>query len=79
MNKILFSEREEIRNNTFLFPFRCSDAKSIRTELRPAERSDSENKTIHCIHERITSVLQSRGYEVISISFWSMLITAKKV
>ena len=79
MNKILFSEREEIRPNTFVIPFTCTDAKSIRTELRPHERSDSENKMIHCIHERITSVLESRGYEVISISFWSMAITAKKV
>ena len=79
MNKILFSEREEIRPNTFLFPFRCSDAKSIRTELRPAERSDIENERLKLLHERITSVLQSRGYEVVSISFWSMLISARKV
>ena len=79
MNTIYFSKREEIRDNTFLFPFRCSDAIGIRTELRPAERSDIENERLRILHERITSVLQNRGYEVISISFWSMLISARKV
>ena len=76
MNKILFSEREEIRPNTFLFPFTCSDAKSIRTDLRPHERSDSENKLLGIIHDRITLALLNRGFDVETVNFSSMRITA---
>ena len=79
MNIIFYSKKQEIRPNTFLIPFTCTDAKSIRTELRPHERSDTENKLLGTIYDRITLALQSRGYEVIRISFWSMSITATRI
>ena len=79
MNTTFYSKKRDIGNNTFLFPFTCSDAKSIRTELRPHERSDSENKLLGTIHDRITLALQNAGYEVVRISFHSMSITAVKL
>ena len=39
---------------------------------------DAENKVLGTVSDRITLALQERGYEVVGISFWSMLISAVK-
>ena len=77
MNTIHYGKKEELQGR-FLIPFTCSDIVGIRTELRPHERTDAENKVLGTVSDRITLALQERGYEVVSISFWSMLISAVK-
>ena len=77
MNTIHYGAKEEL-NGRFLMKFSCSDISGIRTDLRPHERTDTENKLLGTVSDRITLALQERGYEVVSISFWSMLISAVK-
>jgi len=76
MNKIYFSQRQYFRLGLFVIPFSCSDLQYVRTELSPWARTDIENDTISSIRERIELALQKLGFEVKSINFSSMSITA---
>jgi hypothetical protein len=76
MNKIYFSQRQYFRLGLFVIPFSCSDLQYVRTELSPWARTDIENDTIGSIRERIELSLQKVGFEVKSINFSSMSITA---
>jgi len=58
--------------------FSCSDLKAVRTELSPWARTNIENDTISSMRERIALSLQKVGFEVQSINFSSMSITAIK-
>ena len=78
MNKIYFAEKFELAPGKFVMKFSCSDLKAVRTELSPWARSSFENDTITSIRERITLSLQKVGFEVQSINFDSMSITAIK-
>jgi exosome complex RNA-binding protein Rrp42 (RNase PH superfamily) len=78
MNKIYFAKKHELSPGKFVMPFTCSSLWHVRTELSPWARTNIENDTITSIRERITSSLQKVGFEVQSINFSSMSITAIK-
>jgi len=78
MNKIYFAEKFELAPGKFVMKFSCSDLKAVRTELSPWARSSFENDTLSSIRERIALSLQKVGFEVQSINFSSMSITAIK-
>ena len=78
MNTILLSLRQEVEPGRFVIPFTCSEIAElgIRTELPPLKRSESENKVIDTIWDRITLALLNRGFDVETVNFSSMRITA---
>lgn len=78
MNKIYFAQKFELAPGKFVMKFSCSDLKAVRTDLSPWSRSSFENDKITSIRERIALSLQKVGFEVESINFSSMSITALK-
>ena len=76
MNTILFSRRHHLGNNQYVIPFACSDLKGIRLELSRLDRSEAENKVLDTIQDRITLALLNRGFDVETVNFSSMSITA---
>jgi hypothetical protein len=79
MNTIYFSQRHELSPGKFVMRFTCSSLWHVRTELSPWARTNIENDTISSIRERIALSLQKVGFEVVSVNFSSMSITAKKI
>jgi hypothetical protein len=78
MNKIYFAQKHELAPGKFVMPFSCSDLKDVRTELSPWARTAIENEKMTSVWDRITSALQKAGFEVETISYRSMSITALK-
>ena len=78
MNTILFSQRHELTPGKFLMKFSCSDLLNVDTELSPWARSSFENEKITSVRDRITLSLQNKGFNVESVNFSSMSITAIK-
>ena len=78
MNKILFSQRHELTPGKFVMHFNCPDLQDVRTELSPWARSSFENEKITSVRDRITLSLQNKGFNVESVNFSSMSITAIK-
>ena len=78
MNTILFSQRHELTPGKFVMHFTCPDLQNVRTELSPWARSSFENEKITSVRDRITLSLQKVGFEVETISYRSMSITAIK-
>jgi len=78
MNKIYFAQKHELAPGKFVMKFSCSDLKNVDTELLPWARSSFENEKITSVWDRITLALQKVGFEVESISYRSMSITAIK-
>ena len=76
MNTILFSRRHHLGNNQYVIPFICTDLKGIRVELSRLDRSEAENKVLDTIQDRITLALQKYGFDLYSLNFSSMSITA---
>ena len=78
MNTILFSQRHELTPGKFVMRFTCPDLQDVRTELSPWARSSFENEKITSVRDRITLSLQNKGFNVESVNFSSMSITAIK-
>lgn len=78
MNTIHYGKRQELQTGRFVIPFSCSDLVGVRTELRPSERSDAENKVLGTVSDRITLALQNRGYELEYVNFRNMAVTVFK-
>ena len=78
MNTILFSQRHELTPGKFVMRFTCPDLQNVRTELSPWARSSFENEKITSVRDRITLSLQNKGFNVESVNFTSMSITAIK-
>ena len=78
MNTILFSQRHELTPGKFVMRFTCPDLQNVRTELSPWARSSFENEKITSVRDRITLSLQNKGFNVESVNFSSMSITAIK-
>ena len=76
---ILYNEKHDLGNNRFVIPFICTDAKDIRTELSPRDRSESENRLLGIIHDRITLALLNKGFDIERISFYNMAITVRRI
>jgi hypothetical protein len=78
MNKIYFAQKYELAPRKFVMKFSCTDMGAVRTDLLPWARSKFENDTISSIRDRIELALRKLGFEVESINFSSMSITAIK-
>lgn len=79
MNTIFFSNRHELRPKVYVIPFRCSDLNLVRTEVLHCDRTEAEQKVFDSIRSRITSALLAQGYEVESVNYRNMAITARQV
>ena len=79
MNTIHFSKRYELSPKYYVIPFSCSDIVGINTNLRPHERTDTENRLLGVVWDRITLVLQKHGFEVQMVNFRNMTVSAVKL
>ena len=76
MNTIFFSKRHELRKNYFVIPFSCSDLMNINTEVSYRDRTETEQKVLDIIVDRITLALYNQGYILQSVNFRNMSISA---
>jgi hypothetical protein len=76
MNTIFFSRRHELRKDYYVIPFSCSDLKNIDTEVSYRDRTETTQKVLDTIVDRITLALYNRGYILQSVSFRSMSVSA---
>ena len=79
MNTIHFSKKQELQSGKFVIPFSCSDIVGINTNCRPHERTDTENRLLGAVWDRITLVLQKHGFEVQMVNFRNMTVSAVKL
>jgi len=76
MNTIFFSKRHELKENYYVIPFSCSDLNNIDTEVSYRDRTETTQKVLDTVVDRITLALYNRGYILQSVSFRSMSISA---
>ena len=76
MNTIYFSKRHELRKDYYVIPFSCSDLNNIDTEVSYRDRTETTQKVLDTIVDRITLALYNRGYILQSVSFRSMSVSA---
>ena len=76
MNTIYFSKRHELRKDYYVIPFSCSDLKNIDTEVSYRDRTETTQKVLDTITDRITLALYNQGYILQSVSFRTMSISA---
>jgi len=79
MNTIYFSKRYELKPNYYVIPFSCSDLNLVNTEVLHRDRSEAEQKVLDNIRDRISLALLENGFEMESVNFSSMSISAKKI
>jgi len=75
MNTIYFSKRHELRTNYYVIPFSCSDLMDIDTEVSYRDRTETEQKVLDTITDRITLALYNQGYILQSVNFSSMSLS----
>ena len=76
MNTIFFSRRYELKENYYVIPFSCSDLMNIDTEVSFRDRTETTQKVLDTITDRITLALYNQGYILQSVNFSSMSISA---
>ena len=76
MNTIFFSKRHELRKDYYVIPFSCSDLMDIDTEVSFRDRTETTQKVLDTITDRITLALYNQGYILQSVNFSSMSISA---
>ena len=76
MNTIYFSRRYELKENYYVIPFSCSDLNNIDTEVSYRDRTETTQKVLDTITDRITLALYNQGYILQSVNFSSMSISA---
>ena len=76
MNTIFFSRRHELRKNYFVIPFSCSDLMDIDTEVSHRDRTETAQKVLDTIRDRITLALYNQGFILQSVNFRNMSISA---
>jgi hypothetical protein len=76
MNTIFFSKRHELRKDYYVIPFSCSDLMDIDTLKLHRDRTETEQKVLDTIVDRITLALYNQGYILQSVNFSSMSISA---
>ena len=79
MNTIFFSKRQELRKDYYVIPFSCSDLMDIDTEVSHRDRTETAQKVLDTIVDRITLALLNNGYELENVNFRNMSISAKKI
>jgi len=75
MNTIFFSKRHELRKDYYVIPFSCSDLMDIDTEVSFSDRTETAQKVLDTITDRITLALYNQGYILQSVSFRTMSIS----
>jgi hypothetical protein len=75
MNTIYFSKRHELQKNYFVIPFSCSDLNNIDTEVSYRDRTETTQKVLDTIVDRITLALYNQGYILQNVSFRTMSIS----
>ena len=75
MNTIHFNKKYELRPNYYVIPFSCSDLVGINTEVSFRDRSESTQKALQKITDRIAKALYNQGYILESVNFSSMSIS----
>jgi len=75
MNTIFFSKRHELRKDYYVIPFSCSDLMDIDTEVSYRDRTETTQKVLDTIVDRITLALYNQGYILQSVSFRTMSIS----
>ena len=76
MNTIYFSKRYELRKDYYVIPFSCSDLMDIDTEVSFRDRTETAQKVLDTITDRITLALYNQGYILQSVNFRSMSVSA---
>jgi len=79
MNTIFFSKRHELRENYYVIPFSCSDLMDIDTEVSFRDRTETQQKVLDTITDRITLALYNQGYILQSVNFRNMAISCMKL
>jgi hypothetical protein len=80
MNTIFFSKRHELRENYYVIPFSCSDLMNVNTEVSYRDRTETEQKVLDTITDRITLALLRNGYELKeAVNFRSMTISVSRI
>lgn len=76
MNTIFFSKRHELRQGYYVIPFSCSDLMNINTEVSARDRTETEQKVLDIIVDRITLALYNQGFILQNVNFRNMSISA---
>lgn len=76
MNTIFFSRRHELRKDYYVIPFSCSDLMDIDTSVSYRDRTETAQKVLDTITDRITLALYNQGYILQSVNFSSMSVSA---
>ena len=76
MNTIFFSRKHELRKDYYVIPFSCSDLMYINTEVSFRDRTETEQKVLDTIVDRITLALYNQGFILQSVNFRNMSISA---
>jgi len=78
MNTIYFSRRHELKENYYVIPFSCSDLIkfNIDTEVSFRDRTETAQKVLDNISDRIALALLNQGYILQNVSFRSMSVSA---
>jgi hypothetical protein len=76
MNTIYFSKRHELRKDYYVIPFSCSDLMGIDTEVSFRDRTETTQKVLDTITDRITLALYNQGYILQSVNFRNMSLSA---
>jgi hypothetical protein len=79
MNTIYFNKKYELRKDYYVIPFSCSDLNLVNTEVLHRDRSEAEQKVLEKIMDRISLALLENGFEMESVNFSSMSISARKI
>jgi len=76
MNTIFFSKRHELRKDYYVIPFSCSDLMDIDTEVSFRDRTETAQKVLDTIRDRIALALLNQGYILQSVNFRNMSLSA---
>lgn len=76
MNTIFFSKRHELKQGYYVIPFSCSDLIGIDTEVSFRNRTETTQKALDTITDRIALALYNQGYILQSVNFRNMSISA---
>ena len=79
MNTIYFAQRHELKRGVFVIPFSSSDLNYIDTLKSARDRTEYESTKMADVRDRVTKALLDKGFEVESVNFSSMSISAKKI
>ena len=76
MNTIFFSRKHELKRGYYVIPFSCSDLMNVNTEVSARDRTETEQKVLDTIVDRITLALYNNGFILQNVNFRNMSISA---